>query len=253
MSTDTSESTRVGWRSWIVWLGLLVGVAGLLLLIATGPVYWMTGISNFGFVIQLLRWAAYLGLGAMAISAVGLLAQFSAGFRATAVALLALAIGAFDFGMPYSLQNQAFSVPAIHDITTDTEDLPIFVAIVPLRANAPNTLDYSSDVAAQQKAAYPEIQSLRLELVPDVAFTQAHEVAKGQGWEIVDTDRSAGRIEATDTTFWYGFKDDVVVRLTPEGSATRVDVRSVSRVGLGDLGKNASRIREYLEALRNVS
>ena len=152
--------------------------------------------------------------------------------------------------MPYSLQNQAFSVPAIHDITTDTENPPIFVAIVPLRANAPNTLDYSSEVAAQQKAAYPEIQPLRLELVPDVAFTQAHEAAKGQGWEIVDTDRSAGRIEATDTTFWYGFKDDVVVRLTPEGSATRVDVRSVSRVGLGDVGKNASRIREYLKALQ---
>ena len=108
----------------------------------------------------------------------------------------------------------------------------------------------SSEVAAQQKAAYPEIQPLRLELVPDVAFTQAHEAAKGQGWEIVDTDRSAGRIEATDTTFWYGFKDDVVVRLTPEGSATRVDVRSVSRVGLGDVGKNASRIREYLKALQ---
>jgi uncharacterized protein (DUF1499 family) len=231
----------------------LVGVSGLLLLIATGPVYRITGISNFGFIVQLLRWAAYLGLVAMAISAVGLVAQFSSGFLATVVALLALAIGAFDFGMPYSLQNQAFSVPAIHDITTDTEDLPIFVAIVPLRANAPNTLDYSSDVAAQQKAAYPEIQSLRLELVPDVAFMQAHEVAKGQGWEIVDTDRSTGRIEATDTTFWYGFKDDVVVRLRPEGSATRVDVRSVSRVGLGDLGKNASRIRAYLEALRNVS
>ncbi len=253
MSTGASQSIRVGWRSWIVWLGFLVGVSGLLLLIATGPVYRITGISNFGFIVQLLRWAAYLGLVAMAISAVGLVAQFSSGFLATVIALLALAIGAFDFGMPYSLQNQAFSVPAIHDITTDTEDLPIFVAIVPLRANAPNTLDYSSDVAAQQKAAYPEIQSLRLELVPDVAFMQAHEVAKGQGWEIVDTDRSAGRIEATDTTFWYGFKDDVVVRLRPEGSATRVDVRSVSRVGLGDLGKNASRIRAYLEALRNVS
>ena len=59
MSTDTSESTRVGWQGWIVRLGFLTGVIGLLLLIATGPIYRMTGISNFGFVIQLLRWAAY--------------------------------------------------------------------------------------------------------------------------------------------------------------------------------------------------
>ncbi|MEX2241047.1 MAG: DUF1499 domain-containing protein [Burkholderiales bacterium] len=69
------------------------------------------------------------------------------------------------------------------------------------------------------------------------------------GWEIVATDAAAGRIEATDTTFWFGFKDDVVIRVEGDGAGSRVDVRSVSRVGVGDVGANAKRIRAYLRAL----
>jgi uncharacterized protein (DUF1499 family) len=69
------------------------------------------------------------------------------------------------------------------------------------------------------------------------------------GWEIVAADAAAGRIEATDTTFWFGFKDDVVIRVEADGAGSRIDVRSVSRVGVGDVGANARRIRAYLRAL----
>jgi uncharacterized protein (DUF1499 family) len=66
------------------------------------------------------------------------------------------------------------------------------------------------------------------------------------GWELVASDSAAGRIEATATTPWFGFKDDVVVRVRPDGSGSRIDVRSVSRVGKSDVGANAKRIRTYL-------
>ena len=73
------------------------------------------------------------------------------------------------------------------------------------------------------------------------------------GWELVANDRTSGRIEATDTTFWFGFKDDVVVRITedPSGQSSRIDVRSKSRVGVGDVGTNARRVRELLSRLRS--
>ena len=76
-------------------------------------------------------------------------------------------------------------------------------------------------------------------------------MARDLGWEIVEASPSEGRIEATARTFWFGFKDDVVVRVTPSGDGSRIDVRSVSRVGKSDVGANAKRIRTYLERLQN--
>jgi uncharacterized protein (DUF1499 family) len=73
--------------------------------------------------------------------------------------------------------------------------------------------------------------------------------ARAQGWEIVAAVPAEGRIEATDTTRFFGFKDDIVIRVKAEGAGSRVDVRSLSRVGKSDVGKNASRIRAYLIAL----
>jgi uncharacterized protein (DUF1499 family) len=70
------------------------------------------------------------------------------------------------------------------------------------------------------------------------------------GWDLVASDPAGLRIEATDTTFWFGFKDDVVIRVTPQPNGSRVDVRSLSRVGVGDIGANAARIRKYLAALK---
>jgi uncharacterized protein (DUF1499 family) len=81
-------------------------------------------------------------------------------------------------------------------------------------------------------------------------FNRALDVAQRMGWELVAADQASGRIEATDTTTWFGFKDDIVVRVTSWGSGARVDMRSVSRVGRSDVGTNARRIREFLDALQ---
>ena len=88
-----------------------------------------------------------------------------------------------------------------------------------------------------------------MDATPADAFKRALQAARDMGWEIVAADAAAGRIEATDTTFWFGFKDDVVIRVEADGAGSRVDLRSVSRVGVGDVGANAARIRAYLRTL----
>ena len=157
-------------------------------------------------------------------------------------------------GILWSWWHTAQSVPAIHDITTDTENPPAFVSILPLRKDAPNTADYGGpEIAAKQKAAYPDLTSAMLPLPPPPAFEHALRTARDMGWTIVDSNPGEGRIEATDTTFWFGFKDDIVIRIVPADQGSRVDVRSVSRVGRSDVGTNAKRIRKYLKKLKESS
>jgi uncharacterized protein (DUF1499 family) len=142
-------------------------------------------------------------------------------------------------------------VPPIHDISTDTFDPPQFVALAQLRAAAPNGLKYGGPaIAAQQQKGYPDIKSLILKEPPQKAMQSAIDAARSRGWEIVSSDAPTGRIEATDTTSWFGFKDDIVVRVRPEGSGSRIDVRSASRVGQSDIGANAQRVRGYLARLQ---
>jgi uncharacterized protein (DUF1499 family) len=167
------------------------------------------------------------------------------------VAALAFLGGAAAFGIPFQWQQSARGLPPIHDITTDLDNPPAFEAVVPLRAEAPNSLERPSDLAQQQRQGYPDLAPVTLPMPADQAFDRALAEAQDAGWRIVTADKGAGRIEATDTTRWFGFQDDVVVRLTPWGSGTRVDVRSVSRIGRGDVGTNARRIRRYLQALQD--
>ncbi len=92
-----------------------------------------------------------------------------------------------------------------------------------------------------------------LPLPPPQAFEQALRMARDMGWTIVDSNPGEGRIEATDMTFWFGFKDDIVIRIVPAAQGSRVDVRSVSRVGRSDVGTNAKRIRKFLKKLKETS
>ena len=163
--------------------------------------------------------------------------------------LAAAALGLVGYLVPAEQQAIARSVPPIHDITTDTDDPPSFVAILPLRADAPNPPEYDPAVAGQQREGYPDLRSVTLDAPPAEAFAQALAAARAMGWELVADDAAAGRIEATDTTFWYGFKDDVVIRVRPDVAGSRIDVRSKSRVGRSDVGANARRIREYAARL----
>ncbi len=144
--------------------------------------------------------------------------------------------------------------PPIHDISTDTVDPLRFVSLLAEReaTNAPNSVEYNPEVAKQQKAGYPELGPLDLPLPMDQAFRRALDAVDEMDWRLAAAVPKEGRIEAVDVTFWSGFVDDVVIRLTPVSeSETRIDVRSLSRVGRGDLGKNAARIQEYLGHLTN--
>jgi uncharacterized protein (DUF1499 family) len=156
--------------------------------------------------------------------------------------------------LPLSWLNTARSVPPIHDITTDTENPPQFDAILALRAEAPSSVEYGGEsIASQQQEAYPEIQPILTDSSPDVAFTAALRAAHDLGWNIVAQKPQQGRIEAVDTTFWFGFKDDVVIRIKAREKGSRVDIRSVSRVGRSDVGTNARRIREFIQAFHRYT
>lgn len=228
-------------------LAPFLGIAAVLLLLLAGPGTRL-GLWSFRTGFVLLRWSAYIGLVAAGLGLVSLL--WPAGGRRWPAAA-ALVLGAVAALVPYRWMQQARRVPPIHDISTDTERPPEFQAVLPLRADAPNPATYGGpEIAAQQREAYPDLVPLALELPPRDAFGKALEAARGMGWEIVAADSARGRIEATATTSWFGFKDDVVVRITPDGQGSRLDVRSVSRVGQSDVGANARRIRDYLARLR---
>ena len=148
---------------------------------------------------------------------------------------------------------KAQSVPGIHDISTDTDNPPEFSVLVAERLETDNDLIYEDEVvgaetAEIQRAAYPYVQTLASELSVVDATNRAAEVLQNQGLEVANVDPNAGLVEATATTAWFGFKDDVVVRVVAEGSGSAIDVRSVSRVGRSDIGANAARIEVFLTA-----
>ncbi len=198
---------------------------------------------------SLFGWAAYGGLAAAALSLIGIILTRPGGARrGFLLAFLGLLGGLVAASIPWQWQRAAQRVPVIHDITTDTETPPVFVAILPLRAGAPNPAEYGGpEVAAQQRAGYPDLGPLILQEPPSQAFSRALTTAQAMGWNIIASEPTEGRIEATATTFWFGFVDDVVVRVSSTGGGSRIDVRSVSRVGRSDVGANAKRISTYLD------
>ena len=109
-----------------------------------------------------------------------------------------------------------------------------------------------ASVADEQAAAYPAVDTLYVEQDPAASFDAVANTLSDMGMEFVTRDEAAGRIEATATTQWFGFKDDVMVRVEPAGEGSQIDIRSVSRVGLSDLGANAARVEAILSQLQQV-
>jgi hypothetical protein len=202
-------------------------------------------------------WDFKIGLLLFALAFVsGLLALLLSGIawvrtRPNPTAAIAAIAGALVVLLPLTQVAGARGKPRIHDISTDLADPPRFSTILPLRAGATNSAPDRIDdrTAAQQRAGYPDLVTLDLPLPADAAFAKAVEAAKASEWEIVSTRPAEGILEATATTAWFGFRDDIVVRIRPAGAHSRIDVRSTSRVGRGDAGKNADRIRRYLGLL----
>jgi uncharacterized protein (DUF1499 family) len=166
------------------------------------------------------------------------------------IALLICIILLVQVGMQV---NALASVPAIHNISTDTQDPPAFDALVAVRAaEGANPLVYDANVLAEpQREAYPWVQTLQLPTNPGVLLNEAVSVLEDMGLAVVNVSAEQGIIEATATTFWFGFKDDVVIRVRESAvGGSVIDVRSVSRSGQSDLGVNAKRIGTILQGLR---
>jgi uncharacterized protein (DUF1499 family) len=234
-------------------LGLALTVLGALGLLLSGAgSRWDWWDFRTGFLI--FRWTLYGGLGAVVVALAGLvLALLARAGRTALLSLGTLALLVAVAVMPVTHLRAAGRVPPIHDISTDLDDPPRFVAVLPRRQGAPNPAEHGGPaLAAQQRAGYPQLGPARFTEPADRVFARTVEVARGLGWEIVAAAPEEGRLEATDRTRWFAFRDDVVVRVRPDGAGSRVDVRSVSRVGRSDLGTNARRIRGFLEALRTA-
>ncbi|MCE2391319.1 MAG: DUF1499 domain-containing protein [Proteobacteria bacterium] len=234
-------------------LGFYVSVIAALTTAAAGPGVRLEiwdFITGFG----VLRWGAYSALAAAAVSLISLaLARGPGARRARILAVHGVLFGLLAFAVPWSHRYSAYNLPPIHDISTDLENPPGFVELLAERADAPNPSEYGGpEIASQQRAAYPDIAPLRFPDPPPRVFEAALDSAAQLGWRIVAADSGQGRIEASDRTFWFGFVDDVAIRLQPAEAGTRVDLRSVSRVGRGDAGANAARIRAFSERLRQA-
>ena len=227
-----------------------LAVAAFLMLAFSGPGSrmgwwdWRTGLT-------LYRWAAYVGICAAGLAAVLVLMLAVPRWRARPwTPILALIVALIAIAPPLIFLSRAKGVPPIHDITTDLAEPPPFVALAEVRGKAPNGVAYEGAAATEgQQRAYGDIKPKVLAMPPREAVQRVIDAARALGWEVAAIDATTGRVEATATTRWFGFKDDVVVRVRPEGTGSRVDVRSASRVGGSDVGANAARVREFLAKL----
>jgi len=230
---------------------LLAGAA--LLLLALVPFGWRFGLWHFSLSFRMVAWAQDIALAGAVLALLGLL--FGRGALAGRGRVLTVALVVFGAGMvavPFLWARERGPHPVINDITTDTENPPVFAAAMPAREaeQARSAVYGGAVVVRQQQASYPDIAPLMLAVPPAQGFERALATAGALGWRILASDPQKGTIEATDTTIYYGFTDDVVVRVTASGSGSRVDLRSHSRQGGGDNGVNAARVRKYLAALK---
>lgn len=256
-TTAPNGATRTGRRvrCGLTLLAIVLAVAAAVLL-ALGPLGWRAGWWHFRVGFQtLMPWAFYCGLAAVAVAFVALVVGGRrSSRRSVATGVLAFVIGAVIAYVPWHYGQMRGKFPPINDITTDWENPPQFQAVVPLRAaEGGSPAAYGgAKFSEQQRKAYPDIAPLTLETDPRKAFARAADAARQMGWTIVASDTEAGRIEASERSRWFGFTDDVVIRVTAAGSGSRVDIRSLSRFGRNDFGVNAARVRAYLAALRET-
>jgi uncharacterized protein (DUF1499 family) len=233
----------------LAWLGLGLGIACALAELIAGTGHRL-GWWDYRLGIGILAVSAWVALGALLASLVGgLLATRYAARRLLVIGIAGLVAAALAAGIPGYYYSLARHVPPIHDISTDTDNPPRFVAALQARDGAPNGVDYSADTAAQQKKGYPDIRPALIDIPPGTAFARALAAAESLGWQILASVPAEGRIEAVDTSLLFGFKDDIVVRVAANGDGSRIDVRSESRVGRSDIGANARRIRAFLRKL----
>ncbi|MEO7773339.1 MAG: DUF1499 domain-containing protein [Steroidobacteraceae bacterium] len=264
LTEPSTIAPQPSWPTWVARLTLISGVAvgGVALVSALG--IWV-GLWDFRTGFALLRpansyaiWLAGLGL----IITIGLfvfcrLRGIDNGTRISALAAVGTIAAALAYYIPMSYgPPDGVTFPPIHDVSTDTVNPPEFIAVLPLRADSPNSVVYGEarnttheTLAEMQTKAFPDLVTVVINEPPDAVFQRALAAINELGWELVTQVPEEGRIEATDTTFWFRFKDDVVIRIRPTAEGSAIDARSLSRVGLGDVGTNAKRLRAFFATL----
>lgn len=242
---------KKSWSKRLRGLGAMAALIAVIILVVAGPGH-RFGLLPVKYAVFGSALAALIAIFAFVVTLIGALLKSADDEPATTArtAITLLVSGAIAVQLAIWV-NTAFNVPQIHDISTDTSNPPAFDALVGARADAPNPVAYAGEETANaQRKAYPEIQPLVYDGVTPAAALEAAEAAAIKlGWDPVIVSESDNRLEATDTTFWFGYRDDIVVRVSAEGDGARVDVRSKSRVGASDLGTNAQRIRDFSAAL----
>jgi uncharacterized protein (DUF1499 family) len=235
---------------------MLLIAAFVLAIVSVGAMF----LSGFGYQqdlwhfrtgFMIIRWAFWGAAAAAVLAVLGFLVPGARSSTVIVLGLVGLLIGAVGVAVPLSWKRTLDSVPYIHDITTDLDNPPAFVAVKSLRKEGDHPVDYDGpEVAAQQRQAYPDLVPLLVKASPEQVFEASQRAVSNMGMELVDANRQELRLEATATSRFYGFKDDMVVRIRRVADGTQVDVRSKSRVGRSDLGQNAKRIRAFLTELK---
>jgi hypothetical protein len=222
-------------------------------------------VVRFGFLEMRPALATFFGaLACAGLSILVSLAAFAAiwqnGSRGMGRILTALLINALVLAYPAYLGYKYRQLPAIHDITTDPIDPPRFDALARLRASdGANTAVYAGLYSAeQQRLAYPDIETVQLDVPVQRAYEATLALVTRRKWRIVDArppqpPRREGHIEAVARTPVMGFREDVAIRVLADGTGARIDIRSSSRYFESDLGSNAARIVKLIEDLNNVA
>ena len=213
-----------------------------------GPVGTRQGLWGVGLGYPMFVAAAWLALAAALLA---LAAAWRTGRVWRAIGVMVLA--ALAAALPVRTWLATRSAPPIHDVTTDLDHPPDYVAVAKLRPAGANPVTYAgAAVAGQQRASYADLRPLVVVVPPERALALAADTARAEGWTILAQDLGFGRfgrLEATDTTMLFGRVDDIVVRIVPHQVGSRVDVRSSSRDDAADGGRNAQRIRRFLAFL----
>jgi len=228
-------------------MAFLLSFVAAFLFLFSGYGYQME-IWSLGTAFSVLRNAAYSMVGLILLNLLAIyLTRPGGGKKGMSFGITGLVLSLAVVATAVYWQSEAQKYPPIHDITTDIANPPEFDEIVPLRAEAPNPPEYvGGETTEMQREFYTELQTLELNESPQIVFEAAVSLIESRGWRLVSADRENLKIEATEKLSWFGFKDDVVIRLqTEDQNKTLVDMRSKSRIGRSDLGVNAYRIQQF--------
>ena len=233
-----------------MYIGFILALLCAVAAVGSGIGYRL-GLWHFRTGFEILKWSFFLS-GATLLILLACMFFVQTKTRADSmIGIIGIIICLVLVYVPYSWKKTLDAYPYIHDISTDTLNPPDFVIVDQLRAADDHSIEYDGlEVAELQVKAYPDIKTLVIDGDIEKHLQSAENVLNDMNLDIVSVDIESGRIEAVATSFLFGFKDDMVIRMTEtDGAQVAVDVRSKSRVGKSDLGQNAKRIRRFMEGL----